>query len=168
MKNSIKKAAIAATMVSGLAIGLAQADTFVATLNLIQPIGVAQDLANVMDLGDINPASDGITCAIGASGVRTGTACFGAAAGTVGILDVTGTTGEVFDITLAPSSSNGMTFAPSVLDNGAVSSTTDLLGVTLQSSHSLTMGGTLTIDTATTAAVSGATSIDYEVTVAYQ
>ena len=168
MKNSIKKAAIAATMVSGLGIGLAQADTFVALLNLIQPIGIAQDPANVMDLGDINPASDGITCAIATGGVRSGTACFGAANGVLGVLDVTGTTGEVFDITLAPSSSNGMTFAPTVVNNGDVTATTSLTGVTLQASHELTMGGTLTIDTATTAAGSGATDIDYDVTVAYQ
>jgi len=166
MKNSIKKAAIAATMISGLGIGLAQADTFQALLNIIQPIGLSQNVQ--MDLGDIVAASDADTCVMAAGGVRTGPACFGTAAGTLGVLDVTGTLGEVFDITLAPSSSNGMTFAPSLLDNGDLTATTSLTGVTLQTAHDLTLGGTLTIDTATTAAASGATSIDYDVSVAYQ
>ena len=166
MKNSIKKAAIAAAMISGLGIGLAQADTFQALLNIIQPIGLSEDTQ--MDLGDIVAASDGITCVMGAGGVRTGAACFGTANGVLGVLDVTGTVGEVFDITLAASSSDGMTFTPSLLDNGDVAATTSLTSVNLQAAHDLTLGGTLTIDTAATAAASGATDIDYDVTVAYQ
>lgn len=164
MKTSFKKAAVAAALVSGLGAGMAQADTFQALLQVVEPLALAENTQ--MDLGQINASGDGVTCTLGASGARSGTGCFDAATnGVAGILDVTGTDGLTFDITLGGSTSNGMTFAPTMLDNGEGAAT--LTGVTLQASHTLTLGGTLTVDTAATAVSSGATTINYDVSVVY-
>ena len=172
MKNSIKKAAIAATMVSGLGIGLAQADTFQALLNIVTPIAVQE--ATQMNLGGIEPVTNGDTCVLSASGDRTGTACYlaGPGTGTNGVLDVTGTQGLTFEVILgAAQSVDGMQFTPSLLNNGNTSgsgSTTALDSISLEAGHQLTMGGTLEITNVTTAVASTAPSIPYDVTVAYQ
>jgi hypothetical protein len=164
MKNTFKKAAIAATLVSGLGAGMAHADTFQALLSIVEPLALAQ--ATQMDLGQIDPSADGVTCTLAAAGARSGAGCFDAATnGVVGLIDVTGTDGLTFDISIAGSTSNGMSFSPSLLDNGEAA--TALTGVTLQASHQLDLGGTLTVDTAATAAASGATTIDYDVSVVY-
>jgi len=164
MKNNFKKAAIAATLVSGLGAGMAQADTFQALLSIVEPLVLSENTQ--MDLGQIDPSADGVTCTLATGGARSGSGCFDAATnGVAGVLDVAGTDGLTFDISIAGTSSNGMTFAPSMIDNGQGATT--LTGVTLQATHTLTLGGTLTVDTAATAAASGATSIDYDVSVVY-
>jgi hypothetical protein len=135
-------------------------------LNIIQPIGVLQDTQ--MDLGDI-VASAGDDCTMTTGGARSGDACFGTSAGTLGVLDVTGTQGSLFTITLGGSTAvdnaNGLSFTPTLLDNGE--GAIDLTGVTLQAGHELTLGGTLVVDNATLAATFTATDVDYDVTVAY-
>ncbi len=164
MKNTFKKAAIAATLVSGLGAGMAQADTFQALLSIVEPLALTE--STQMNLGQIDPSADAVTCTLAAGGARSGSGCFDAATnGVEGVIDVDGTDGLTFDIAIAGTSSNGMTFAPTMLNNGEGAAT--LTGVTLQASHQLTLGGTLTVDTAATAAASGATSIDYDVTVTY-
>ena len=164
MKNTFKKAAIAATLVSGLGTGMAQADTFQALLSIVEPLALTE--TTQMDLGQIDPSGDGVTCTLAAGGARSGSGCFDAATnGVEGVIGVAGTDGLTFDITIAGTSSNGMTFAPSMINNGEAATT--LTGVTLQAAHALTLGGTLTVDTAATAAASGATSIDYDVSVVY-
>ena len=167
MKNSIKKAAVAATMVSGLGIGLAQADTFQALLNIVSPLVLFQDTS--MNLGSIEALTDTDTCTLASDTTRTGAACFGslvAGSGVLASIDVTGTVGQTFSITPTGSSSNGMTFVPALYDNGqgGVATSTTLLAA---GTHKLSLGGTLTVDDAATAAASGATSIDYDVVVAY-
>ena len=164
MKNVFKKAAIATTLVSGLGAGMAQADTFQALLQIVTPLALTENTQ--MNLGQIDPSADAVTCTLAAGGARSGTGCFDAATnGVEGVIDVAGTDGLTFDITLGQSSSNGMTFVPAMIDNGEAATT--LTGVTLQAAHQLTLGGTLTVDTAATAAASGATSIDYDVSVVY-
>lgn len=164
MKNTFKKAAIAATLVSGLGTGMAQADTFQALLSIVAPLELSE--TTQMNLGQIYASADAATCTLAAAGARSGAGCFAAATpGAAGVISVAGTDGLTFDITLGQSSSNGMTFVPSMINNGEAATT--LSGVTLQSSHALTLGGTLTVDTATTAAASTATSIAYDVSVVY-
>lgn len=165
MKATFKKAAITATMIAGFGAGVAQADTFQALLSIVQPLTLAE--STQMDLGQIDVSTDAATCQVAAGGARTGAACFDAATnGAAGVIDVTGTTGLQFDISISGTSANGLTFVPSMLDNGTGAST--LTGVTLAASHQLTVGGTLTVDNGTTAATNNPTSIDYDVTVAYQ
>lgn len=164
MKNTFKKAAIAATLVSGLGAGMAQADTFQALLTIVEPLQLTE--TTQMNLGQIDASGDGVTCTLAAGGARSGTGCFDAGTnGVEGVLGVAGTETLTFDIAIAGTSSNGMTFVPSMIDNGEAATT--LTGVALQAAHELTLGGTLTVDTAATAAASGATSIDYDVTVTY-
>ena len=164
MKNVFKKAAIATTLVSGLGAGMAHADTFQALLQIVEPLQLTENTQ--MNLGQIDPSADAVTCTLAAGGARSGTGCFDAATnGVEGVIDVAGTDGLTFDITLGQSSSNGMTFVPAMIDYGEAATT--LTGVTLQAAHQLTLGGTLTVDTAATAAASGATSIDYDVSVVY-
>lgn len=164
MKNTFKKAAIAATLVSGLGAGMAKADTFQALLSIVEPLALTENTQ--MNLGQIDASADAVTCTLAAGGARSGSGCFDAATnGVAGVIDVDGTDGLTFDIAIAGTSSNGMTFAPTMLNNGEGAAT--LTGVTLQAAHQLTLGGTLTVDTAATAAASGATSIDYDVTVTY-
>ncbi|KZZ63260.1 hypothetical protein A3762_12535 [Oleiphilus sp. HI0125] len=167
MKNVFKKAAIATTLVSGLGAGMAHADTFQALLQIVTPISLSE--TTTMNLGQIDPSADAVTCTLAAGGARSGTGCFDAATnGVEGVIDVAGTDGLTFDITLGQSSSNGMTFVPAMIDNGE--SATTLTGVTLDGNgHQLTLGGTLTVDSATTAAAAAATatSIDYDVSVVY-
>ena len=167
MKNTFKKAAMAATLVSGLGAGMAQADTFQALLSIVTPIAIAENVQ--MDFSTVNADTDGQTCTISnAAGVRTETAdgCYGAGNGVAAVLDVTGTTGLLFDITDGGTTASGMTIVPTLLNDGLGGTATT--GIALAASHQLTYGGTLTIDTAATAAASGAVDIDYDVTVAYQ
>jgi len=167
MKNTFKKAAVAATLVSGLTAGVAQADTFQALLSIVQPISIAENTQ--MDFSTINAVTDGSTCTISnAAGVRTETAdgCYGAGNGVAALLDVSGSTGLLFDITSSGTTADGMTIVPTLLNDGLGGVLTS--GIALAASHQLTFGATLTVDTAATAAASGATTIDYDVTVAYQ
>ncbi|TNC80628.1 MAG: hypothetical protein C9356_12975 [Oleiphilus sp.] len=165
MKATFKKAAIAATIVTGLSAGAAQADTFQALLSIVQPLSLAENTQ--MDLGQIDVSTDAAVCTVAAAGARSGAACFDAVTnGTAGVIDVSGTTGLQFDISISGTTANGLTFAPSMLDNGQGATT--LTGVTLAASHQLTLGGTLTVDSGATASANNPTSIDYDVTVAYQ
>lgn len=165
MKATFKKAAVAATIVTGLGIGTAQADTFQALLSIVQPLTLAENTQ--MDLGQIDVSTDTATCTVAALGARSGAACFDVASnGVAGLIDVTGTTGLQFDISISGTSADGLSFVPSMLDNGQGATT--LTGVTLAASHQLTLGGTLTVDNGSTAATNNPTSIDYDVTVAYQ
>lgn len=167
MKNTFKKAAVAATLVSGLSAGVAQADTFQALLSIVQAISISENTQ--MDFSTVNAVTNGSTCTISnAAGVRTETAdgCFGTGNGVAAILDVSGETGLLFDISSSGTSANGMTIVPTLLNDGLGGTSTS--GVALAASHQLTFGGTLTIDNAATAVASGATTIDYDVTVAYQ
>lgn len=163
MKKTFLKV-VAATLVTGVA-GLAHADTFQASLNIIQPLALSEDTQ--MDLGSIDVSTNTSTCTMAAAGARTGSACFDAAtAGTLAAIDVTGSTGQQFDISISGSTADGLTFAPTLLDNGTGATT--LTGVTLAASHQLSLGGTLTVDNGTTAATNNPTQIAYDVTVTYQ
>jgi len=165
IKNIAKKSAIAATLVSGLVAGNAFADTFNASLNLVQPISMSE--TTQMDLGSIL-ANDSATCTVTTLGARSGTACFGAGNGTLAAIDVNGTTGLQVDIALTNGASGAseLTFVPALIDNGQGAST--LTGVTLQASHSLSLGGTLTVANAALALTNTVTSVDYQVAVTYQ
>lgn len=165
MKATFKKAAIAATIVTGLSAGAVQADTFQALLTIVEPLTLSE--STQMDLGNIDVSTNAATCTVAAAGARSGAACFDAATnGVAGVIDVSGSTGLQFDITISGTSADGLTFAPSMLDNGQGATT--LTGVTLAASHQMTLGGTLTVDNGTTATTNNPTSIDYDVTVAYQ
>lgn len=165
MNNLLKKSALTAALISGLSAGTAVADTFNATLNLVQPISMTE--TTQMDLGSIL-ANDSDTCTLTTAGARSGAACFGSATGTLAAIDVTGTTGMQVDIALTDGASSGseLTFSPSMIDNGQGAAT--LTGVTLQASHSLSLGGTLTVADATNAIANSITSVDYQVEVTYQ
>jgi len=165
MKTFIKKSAIAATLVSGLTAGMASADTFNAALSLVQPISLSE--TTQMDLSSIL-AQDTATCTLGTAGARSGTACFGTAAGTLAAIDVSGTTGMQVDIALTAgaSAASELSFVPAMIDNGEGATT--LTGVTLQAAHSLSLGGTLTVDNGTAAIANNVTSVDYQVEVTYQ
>jgi len=165
IKNIVKKSAIAATLASGLFAGTAIADTFNASLNLVQPISMAE--VTQMDLGSLL-AEDAATCTVTTAGARSGTACFGAGAGTLAAIDINGTTGMQVDIVLTngASGSSELSFAPSMINNGEGATT--LTGVTLQASHSLSLGGTLTVADGALAIANNVTSVDYQVDVTYQ
>jgi hypothetical protein len=163
--KTFKKVAMSATIIAGIGAGLAHADTFQALLSVVSPIALNE--TTQMQIGEIQPTANAQTCQISnAAGVRVGAACFGTAAGTAAILDVSGTTGNTFDISLANGTVDGMTFSPEIIDNGEGATT--VLGVNLTPSHQLTVGGTLTIDDFTLAELSTASSISYDVTVTYQ
>jgi len=169
MKNTFKKAAIAATLVSGLGAGVAQADTFQALLSIVAPIAISENTQ--MDFSTVNADTDGQTCTIeDAAGARTETAdgCYGAGNGVAAILDVAGSIGLLFDISDSGTTANGMRIEPTLLNDGLGGTATS--GVALGDSHQLIYGGTLTIDSATTAADVADTvnDIAYDVTVAYQ
>jgi len=165
IKNIVKKSAIAATLASGLFAGTSFADTFNASLNLVQPISMTE--ITQMDLGSVL-ADDAATCTVTTAGARSGTACFGASSGTLAAIDVNGTTGMQVDIALTDgaSGSSELSFAPSMIDNGE--GATNLTGVTLQASHSLSLGGTLTVADGALAITNNVTSVDYQVAVTYQ
>jgi len=165
MKNIIIKSAAASVVLASMTAGLAQAETFNATLNLVQPIALTE--ATQMDLGSIF-ANDTDTCTVAALGARSGAACFGSGSGTLAAIDVTGTTGLQVDIALTngASAASELSFVPSMIDNGVGATT--LTGVTLQASHQLSLGGTVTVDNATLALSNGVTSVDYQVVVTYQ
>jgi hypothetical protein len=165
IKNIAKNTVIAATLASGLMAGNAIADTFNATLNLVQPISMSESVQ--MDLGSVL-ANDTDTCTVAAAGARSGAACFGASNGTLAAIDVSGSTGLQVDIALTNGASSGaeLTFIPSLIDNGQGATT--LTGVTLQASHSLSLGGTLTVANGAQAISNSITSVDYQVAVTYQ
>ena len=166
LKNITKKTAIAATIISGLTAGTAFADTFNAALTIVEPISLTQ--TTQMDLGAIL-ATDTNTCTIAALGDLIGTGCFDdAATGTLAAITVDGTTGLQVDIALTPGASLAaeLSFIPSMLDNGQ--SATTLLGVTLQASHTLSLGGILTVVDGAAAVTNNVTSVDYQVAVTYQ
>ncbi|KZY96031.1 hypothetical protein A3749_04460 [Oleiphilus sp. HI0078] len=165
MKTLFKKSAIAATMISGLIAGTATADTFNASLNLVQPISLTE--ATQMDLGDVL-ASDSDTCTITTGGARSGAACFGSGNGTLAAINVAGTDGQQVDIALTAGTSGAseLSFAPAMLDNGEGATT--LTGVTLQTNHALYLGGTLTVANGALALSNGVNSVEYQVEVTYQ
>jgi Domain of unknown function (DUF4402) len=165
MKTFIKNTTIAATMISGLIAGTANADTFNAALNLVQPIALSE--ATQMNLGSVL-ANDSDTCTVATGGARTGAACFGSGTGTLAAIDVSGTAGLQVDIALTAGTSTAseLSFAPSMIDNGQGATT--LTGVTLQASHSLSLGGTLTVDDGAAALSNGVSSVEYQVAVTYQ
>lgn len=165
MKTFIKKSAIAATMISGLVAGTASADTFNAALSLVQPISLTE--STQMDLGSIL-ASDSDTCTIAAAGARSGAACFGSTNGTLAVINVDGTDGQQVDIALTAGTSGAaeLAFTPSMIDNGE--GATSLSGVTLQASHTLSLGGTLTVTDGALALSNGVNSVEYQVEVTYQ
>lgn len=165
MNKNIIKSAAASILLTGLTAGLAQADTFNATLNLVQPIALSE--ATQMDLGNIF-ANDADTCTVAAAGARSGAACFGSGNGTLAAIDVSGTAGLQVDITLTSggSAASELSFVPSMINNGV--GTTVLTGVTLQASHQMSLGGTVTVDNAALAISNSVASVDYQVDVTYQ
>jgi len=165
MKKIILKSAIASVLLAGMTTGMAQADTFNASLNLVQPISLSE--MTQMNLGSVL-ANDTATCTVAAAGARSGTACFGAAAGTLASIGVTGTTGLQVDIALTNGASAGseLTFSPTLIDNGTGTAT--LTGVTLQASHSLSVGGTVTVANGALALTNSVNSVDYQIAVTYQ
>jgi len=166
LKNITKKSAIVATVITGLSAGTAFADTFNAALSIVEPIALTQ--TTQMNLGAIL-ATTSNTCTIAALGDLTGTGCFDdSATGTLAAIGVDGTTGLQVDIALTAgaSAASELSFIPSLLDNGQGATT--LTGVTLQASHSLSLGGALTIDNGPLAITNNVTSVDYQVDVTYQ
>jgi len=165
IKNIAKKSAIAATLVTGLSAGSAFADTFNATLSIVQPIALTQ--TTQMNLGAIL-ATDSNTCTLGVLGARIGTGCFGPTSGTLAAIGVSGSTGQQVDIALTngASAASELTFVPSLLNNGQ--GLTNLTGVTLQAAHALTLGGTLTVANGALAITNNVSSVNYQVNVTYQ
>jgi len=165
MKTVLKKTAIAATLVSSLGAGMAQADTFQAGLTILTPLALTENTP--MHLGRINATTNNDTCVLGAGAVKTGAACVsGGGEEAVGVLDVAGTTGVNFGITLgAPVTQNGLEFAPTLLDDGLGGTATT--SVMLAAGHQLELGGTLRVIDATVIDTT-VTSIPYDVTVTYE
>jgi len=164
-KTIIKSAVVTSAVIAAMTTGFAQAETFNATLNLVQPIALTE--TTQMDLGSIF-ANDTDTCTVAALGARSGAACFGSGSGTLAAIDVTGTTGLQVDIALTngASAASELSFVPSMIDNGVGATT--LTGVTLQASHQLSLGGTVTVDNAALAISNSVSSVDYQVNVTYQ
>jgi len=166
IKNIAKNSAITATLITGLAAGTALADTFNASLTIVEPITLSQ--TTQMALGSVL-ANTSAVCAIGALGDLTGAGCFDdTLSGTLAVINVDGTAGLQVDIALTAgtSAASEMTFTPSMLDNGT--GATLLTGVTLLATHNMTLGGSLTIDNGPLAVTNNVTSVDYQVDVTYQ
>jgi len=166
IKNIAKKSAIAATLMTGLTAGTAFADTFNATLTVVEPVTLTE--TTQMALGSILGNTSAV-CAIGALGDLTGAGCFDdTLSGTLAVINVDGTAGLQVDIALTAgtSAASEMTFTPSMLDNGAGATT--LVGVTLLATHNMTLGGSLTVDNGPLAVTNNVTSVDYQVDVTYQ
>jgi len=165
MTKTFFKTAATSLLLSGMAVGMAQADTFNAALSMVEPISLTE--TTQMNLGTIL-ANDTDTCTVAAAGARSGTGCFGSGAGTLAAIDVSGTSGLQVDIALTDgaSAASELTFAPSILDNGTGATT--LTGVTLQASHSLSLGGTVTVSNGALAVTNSVSSVDYQIDVTYQ
>ena len=165
MNNTVIKSAAASILLTGMTVGMVQADTFNASLSMVEPISLSE--TTQMNLGSIL-ANDTDTCTVAAAGARSGAGCFGSGTGTLAAIDVSGTSGLQVDIALTngASSASELSFSPSMLDNGTGGTT--LTGVTLQASHSLSLGGTVTIDNGVLAITNAVTSVDYQVDVTYQ
>jgi hypothetical protein len=142
---------------------ISYASTFQASLNIVTPIVLSNPTQ--LDLGRILAANNSETCALGIGGLRTGAACFGSENGDVGVISVAGVDGEIIDITLSGSSFSGMTFMPSLLDNGQGGM--EGSGITLKSAHQILIGGTITIDDATIAAAASSVQVDYSLEITY-
>jgi len=165
MNKTFIKSATASILLTGLTVGFAQADTFNASLSMVEPISLSE--TTQMNLGTIL-ANDTDTCTVAVAGARSGAGCFGSGAGTLAAIDVSGTAGLQVDIALTngASAASELTFAPSMLDNGAGATT--LTGVTLLASHTLALGGTVTVADGALALTNSVTSVDYQVDVTYQ
>ena len=165
MNKNIIKSAAASILLTGMTTGMAYADTFNASLTLVEPISLTE--TTQMNLGSIL-ANDADTCTVAAAGARSGAGCFGSGTGTLAAIDVSGTAGLQVDIALSngASAASELTFAPSMLDNGTGGTT--LTGVTLQASHSLSLGGTVTVSNAALAITNSVASVDYQIDVTYQ
>ena len=165
MNKTFIKSAAASLLLTGMAAGIAHADTFNASLTLVEPISLTE--TTQMNLGSIL-ANNADTCTVAAAGARSGAGCFGSGTGTLAAIDVSGTAGLQVDIALTngASSASELTFAPSMLDNGAGATT--LTGVTLLASHTLSLGGTVTVADGALAITNAVNSVDYQVNVTYQ
>ena len=165
MNKTFIKSAATSLLLTGMAAGVAHADTFNAALTLVEPISLTE--TTQMNLGSIL-ANDTDTCTVAALGARSGAGCFGSGTGTLAAIDVAGSTGLQVDIALTSGASGAseLTFLPSMLDNGTGATT--LTGVTLQASHAMSLGGTVTVANGALALTNAVTSVDYQIDVTYQ
>jgi len=141
-----------------MSVSLAHAETFKASFTLLQPILLTE--STQMNLGLLRTL-DGESCTLSSGGVRSGIACFGEVSGSLAKIEVSGSAGLQVDIDLTGSTTTGLSFVPSMIDNGTGSSA--LTAVTLQPAHTLLLGGEVSVSELATAS-----SVNYQVNITYQ
>lgn len=143
---------------------LSHAAKFQVSLKVITPISISN--TTPLHLSRILAENNSASCTLSAGGVRSGSACLGGETGAVGVFSVAGSAGEVIDIVLAGSTANGMTFVPTLLNNGQGG--LEGSGITLKEDHQLLIGGTITIDDVDTVIAVTDPQPEYSVNVTYQ